>query len=276
MGRDEEGRKQKSASYSEWTPKAVGILLDSYAQKFSVGRGYLRTKDWEEVVNNVNTQGDGMKFYKSMKQCRDKVDSLKRRYKMEKRKAVNGTAVTWPFFTKLDEMMGAMLKQGRSLDPVGKQQNFLPYEYNPVDQEDEKLQSSDSPEECAVDSKHNDEPGMLFLENGKMLLLENGKTAATEVDDGLSEDGSQPRLKRQQESTDNPSEEGKVPPLPDIAGKVDDKKRKMESDNPIQALANAVMGFSEVFTRIELAKLEIFSKMKSELARIERKRRKEG
>lgn len=269
LGSDEEGRKPRGGISTEWTPKAVGILLDSYAQKFSVGRGYLTKKDWEEVVNNVNTRCEGSMTLKRMKQCRDKVDSLKRRYKMEKRKAVNGSSVTWPFFKKLDEMMSSVLKQGRGMELLDRHQKSSLIECNHVDQEEEKLECSGSPEECAVDSTRYDVPSREFL-------LDN-KPGAEEVD-GLSEDGLRPQSYRHPtklfsytgtQSTDNSSEQGKTLRLPDISGKGPPKKRKMDSSDPLQALAHAVTGFSEVFARVELAKLEIFTKMRLELAKLE-------
>jgi hypothetical protein len=61
----------------------------------------------------VNSQCAGLKSLKTVKQCKDKIDSLKRRYKSEKRRAVNGSAVTWPFFAKLDKLMGSVFKQVR-------------------------------------------------------------------------------------------------------------------------------------------------------------------
>lgn len=258
---DEEGLcKQSNATSSEWTPKAVGILLDRYAEKFLLGRGYLRTNDWQEVVRNVNTQFGGLKSLKTVRQCRDKVDSLKRRYKVEKRKVVNGSTVTWPFFTKLDEMMGSLLKQGRSL--VTLQQRSSVVVCTRVDEEDIKFEHSDSPQECALDSARY---------NGS---AENGKAVEDNVA-GLSEDGLQRRLYEQpmkyssptgeQESTDNSAEN----PLPH-------QKRKLKSDTPFKASAHAITGFSEVFARIELAKIEISTKMRLELANLERKRRKKG
>ena len=44
--------------------------------------------------------------------------------------------------------------------------------------------------------------------------------------------------------------------------------------NPVQALADALVGFSEVYSRIEVAKMELFSKMNLELARLRKRRRK--
>lgn len=98
------------APTSEWPDQAVSILLKTYAQKFSIDRGYLRTQDWQEVAYAVNSVCDHVK---TLKQCRDKVDSLKRRYKIEKRKAVTGGEVSWPFFHRLDDIMNSVLKQGK-------------------------------------------------------------------------------------------------------------------------------------------------------------------
>lgn len=99
---------------TEWPDKAVSILLKTYAQKFSVDRGFLRTQDWQEVAHAVNSACENLK---TLKQCRDKVDSLKRRYKMEKRKASSGGEVNWPFFHRLDDIMNSVLKQGKGYFP---------------------------------------------------------------------------------------------------------------------------------------------------------------
>jgi hypothetical protein len=45
-------------------------------------------------------------------------------------------------------------------------------------------------------------------------------------------------------------------------------------NNPVQALADALVGFSEVYSRIEVAKMKLFTKMNLELARLRKRRRK--
>jgi len=47
-------------------------------------------------------------------------------------------------------------------------------------------------------------------------------------------------------------------------------------NNPVQALADDLVGFSEVYSRIEVAKMELFTKMNLELARLRKRRRKNG
>eukprot|EP01018_Ginkgo_biloba_P022177 Gb_02448 [translate_table: standard] len=48
------------------------------------GRGFLRIKDWEEVVSAMNSRCGDLRYRKTMKQCRDNIDNLKKRYKAEK------------------------------------------------------------------------------------------------------------------------------------------------------------------------------------------------
>nr|ADE75945.1 unknown [Picea sitchensis] len=52
------------------------------------------------------------------------------------------------------------------------------------------------------------------------------------------------------------------------------EKRKGKSTNPIQSLADALVGFSEVYARIEIAKMEMFTKLVLELAKLRTKRKK--
>eukprot|EP01018_Ginkgo_biloba_P002271 Gb_30750 [translate_table: standard] len=48
------------------------------------GRGFLRNKDWKEVVSAVNFGCGDLRYRKIMKQCNDNIDSLKKRYKAKK------------------------------------------------------------------------------------------------------------------------------------------------------------------------------------------------
>lgn len=267
---EEEGRKSKGVATCEWSSEAVGALLDSYVEKFALGRGFLRSKDWEEVLTDVNACSENFRSLKTMKQCKDKVDSLKRRYKIEKRKAVNGSTVTWPFFAQIDDMMGSVLKQGKLFEPLeGHEPKPLVAMYRHADEVDEdKLDYSDSHEECGVDNVGG--------------ALQNGKASAEEVDD-LSENGikahmyGHPRkpftLTRSPQSTDNSSEHIKAAHMQGISEKAHSKKRKVAYDDGMHALANAITGFSDVFARIEIAKMEIFSKMKLEMAKLQRRQR---
>ncbi|KAI4352627.1 hypothetical protein L6164_006861 [Bauhinia variegata] len=99
----------------EWTDTAIAILLDAYTEKFNqLNRGNLRGRDWEEVAEAVTercgTGGiDGKhKSYKSVEQCKNKIDNLKKRYKVELQRITSGGMTTshWHWFKKIEAIVG--------------------------------------------------------------------------------------------------------------------------------------------------------------------------
>ncbi|KAH9562685.1 hypothetical protein CY35_05G084800 [Sphagnum magellanicum] len=99
----------------EWSERSVGLFLDLYEEKyFDMDKGSLRSKDWEQLVERFNLEAGGGK---SVKQCRDKMDSLKKRHKLEKaKKAIAGAEkCTWLWFNKMDGLFGNNPKQNHAL-----------------------------------------------------------------------------------------------------------------------------------------------------------------
>ncbi|KAH7444779.1 hypothetical protein KP509_02G091200 [Ceratopteris richardii] len=273
-------RVPKSTVSSEWPHKAVAVLLDIYVQKFFAGRGCLRSKDWEEVMNKVNAECEGLKTLRNAKQCRDKVDSLKRRYKAEKRKAVNGEEVTWPFFDKLDDMMGSALRQTRGYRPLHHLQKASLFTAQDLkdfgDDEHEKQGLSGSPEGC--ETRRNQLPFyMSFPENGKAKADDRYASSEEGSDiDPYQRPSKFNKPSGAQHSPDISSGQARRPPPPWAGTSSKDRAqtRETESDSSIQALADAITGFSEVYARVELAKLEIMTTMKLEFAKLAQRRRK--
>ncbi|KAI5079276.1 hypothetical protein GOP47_0004755 [Adiantum capillus-veneris] len=99
----------------EWSDGAISCLLDAYTEKYlQLNRGNLRGSDWEEVAAMVSERSDGQKPAKTVDQCKNKVDSLKKRYKTEKNRGMlanNGVTLSyWPWFKKVDQIVGAAPK----------------------------------------------------------------------------------------------------------------------------------------------------------------------
>ncbi|XP_047316561.1 uncharacterized protein LOC124920176 [Impatiens glandulifera] len=95
----------------EWSDTAIGCLLDVYLEKFMIlNRGNLRGRDWEEVAVYVSERCD--KQTKSVEQCKNKVDNLKKRYKLERHRMNNGgtSASHWPWFSKMEMIVGNSLQ----------------------------------------------------------------------------------------------------------------------------------------------------------------------
>lgn len=67
----------------EWSHGAVHSLLDIYEEKYSaLQRGTLRGRHWHEVAQHVSARDNGTRSTKTSKQCKFKIENLKRRYKV--------------------------------------------------------------------------------------------------------------------------------------------------------------------------------------------------
>lgn len=91
----------------EWSDAAIACLLDAYTEKFTqLNRGNLRGRDWEEVAAVVSERCE--RQTKSVEQCKNKVDNLKKRYKLERHRMNNGgiSSSHWPWFKKMEQIVG--------------------------------------------------------------------------------------------------------------------------------------------------------------------------
>ncbi|KAI4371347.1 hypothetical protein MLD38_019594 [Melastoma candidum] len=94
----------------EWSDTAIACLLEAYTEKYAaLNRGNLRGRDWEEVAAIVSERCG--KPTKSVEQCKNKVDNLKKRFKLERHRMSSGvvSASHWPWYKKLEEIVGNTL-----------------------------------------------------------------------------------------------------------------------------------------------------------------------
>lgn len=94
----------------EWSDTAIVCLLEAYTEKFTqLNRGNLRGRDWEEVAFVVSERCENQS--KSVEQCKNKVDNLKKRYKLERQRMSSGCISTshWPWFKQLEQIVGNSL-----------------------------------------------------------------------------------------------------------------------------------------------------------------------
>jgi hypothetical protein len=100
----EDMTKEKS---QEWTDSSITALLDIYEEKWNyLKRGNLRSRDWSELALQVSARCHGPKAVKTASQCKNKIESMKKKYRAEKQSQNStGTAPRWKFFTCLDTML---------------------------------------------------------------------------------------------------------------------------------------------------------------------------
>ncbi|XP_073272076.1 uncharacterized protein [Primulina huaijiensis] len=91
----------------EWSDTAITCLLEAYTEKFvQLNRGNLRCRDWEEVAAVVSERCE--KQTKTVEQCKNKVDNLKKRYKLERHRLSNGgvSVSHWPWSKQMEQIVG--------------------------------------------------------------------------------------------------------------------------------------------------------------------------
>ncbi|GFS34009.1 sequence-specific DNA binding transcription factor [Actinidia rufa] len=98
-----------------WSEDATHTLVEEWGDRYvELNRGNLRQKDWQEVADAVNAcHGHLWKARRTDIQCKNRIDTLKKKYKIEKARVseCNGRYKSqWPFFARLDSLIGSLYK----------------------------------------------------------------------------------------------------------------------------------------------------------------------
>ncbi|KAJ8438755.1 hypothetical protein Cgig2_009873 [Carnegiea gigantea] len=87
----------------EWSEGAVSSLLEAYEAKWILrNRAKLKGQDWEDVARHVSSRANNTKSPKTQTQCKNKIESMKKRYRSES--ATSDTS-SWPLFSRLDHLL---------------------------------------------------------------------------------------------------------------------------------------------------------------------------
>lgn len=96
-----------------WSDEATSTLVDLWGRRFvELNRGKLRQKDWQDIADAVNAlHGHTKKTHRTDVQCKNRVDTIKKKYKVEKARSSgpNGVPSSWRFFDRLDVLIGPIL-----------------------------------------------------------------------------------------------------------------------------------------------------------------------
>ncbi|XP_059302046.1 trihelix transcription factor ENAP2-like isoform X1 [Lycium barbarum] len=86
-----------------WSEGATETLIEAWGHRYlTLNRGNLRQHDWKEVANSVNSRQNGVKPQRTHLQCKNRIDTLKKKYKLEKTKSIPSK---WPFYNRLDYLI---------------------------------------------------------------------------------------------------------------------------------------------------------------------------
>ncbi|AAD25778.1 Contains similarity to DNA-binding protein Gt-2 gb/X68261 from Oryza sativa [Arabidopsis thaliana] len=90
-----------------WSEEATKVLIEAWGDRFSEpGKGTLKQQHWKEVAEIVNKSRQ-CKYPKTDIQCKNRIDTVKKKYKQEKAKIASGDGPSkWVFFKKLESLIG--------------------------------------------------------------------------------------------------------------------------------------------------------------------------
>ncbi|GFP79218.1 trihelix transcription factor asil2, partial [Phtheirospermum japonicum] len=99
-----------------WSEGATAVLIAAWGERYlELSRGNLKQKHWKDVADIVSSRGDYTKTPKTDIQCKNRIDTVKKKYKVEKAKIAAGAGPSkWRFFDRLDELIGPTAKLNSS------------------------------------------------------------------------------------------------------------------------------------------------------------------
>ncbi|KAJ0247015.1 Sequence-specific DNA binding transcription factor [Hirschfeldia incana] len=87
----------------EWSEGAVSSLLEAYEAKWVLrNRAKLKGQDWEDVARHVSSRASHTKSPKTQTQCKNKIESMKKRYRSE---SATAEGSSWPLYSRLDRLL---------------------------------------------------------------------------------------------------------------------------------------------------------------------------
>ncbi|KAJ0989477.1 hypothetical protein J5N97_007833 [Dioscorea zingiberensis] len=91
----------------EWSEGGVLSLLEFYESKWVLrNRAKLKGSDWEDIAREVSVRCSGTKALKTPSQCKNKIESMKKRYRAESALAhLPNSCSSWQFYARMDNLL---------------------------------------------------------------------------------------------------------------------------------------------------------------------------
>ncbi|KAI3800726.1 hypothetical protein L1987_28820 [Smallanthus sonchifolius] len=133
----------------EWSEGAVSSLLEAYEAKWTLrNRAKLKGHDWEDVAKYVSSRANSSKSPKTQTQCKNKIESMKKRYRSE---SATTDVSSWPLFPRLDLLLrgsgGAPVRTDPTSPsvPVSSNLHLIAFDHAPAPPPPTMIQSSSVP-----------------------------------------------------------------------------------------------------------------------------------
>ncbi|KAG6501619.1 hypothetical protein ZIOFF_041502 [Zingiber officinale] len=92
-----------------WSEDETSSHVDAWGDRFiELNRRNLRQKPWQEVADAINShRGTSRRPSCTDVQCKNRIDKLKKKYKVEKSRVAGSGESQKPFFFRLDALVGS-------------------------------------------------------------------------------------------------------------------------------------------------------------------------
>ncbi|XP_057831290.1 trihelix transcription factor ENAP2 [Cryptomeria japonica] len=241
----------------EWSEGAVGTLLDAYESKWLFrNRAKLKGNDWEDVAKQVSSRSSGAKSMKTQSQCKNKIESMKKRYRAEATSTCNPGSgpSSWPFFARMDGFLRCpalpQSKPGMAFLDTGGQPVLTDLGLQGLP----KVEIGDSD---LVIKKAQDMRSNLgeFIEGNRDLIVVE---AEGQMQDSNQEDGSNTLPNRKESAavdSDTSTPRSKIANAGEGSGKGHSSKRRKNSTSEV---AESIRSFADSILKLEQAKMEMY------------------
>ncbi|KAJ4950330.1 hypothetical protein NE237_027162 [Protea cynaroides] len=204
-----------------WSEGATSTLIDAWGERYvELNRGNLKQNHWREVADVVTSREDYSKAPKTDIQCKNRIDTVKKKYKIEKAKIASGIPTKWIFFDRINELIG----------PASK--------------------NNEDNEENHKSNRHGHQSGSLPKIPAVRSVRSSRQFQVKQQDSGNSSDSSDSLRPRTTIVNGKRWRFEREPPV------IRTRRTEGKSDSPMKELSRAILKFGEVYEKVEKSKLE--------------------
>lgn len=242
-----------------WSEGATSVLIDAWGERYmELSRGNLKQKHWKEVADIVSSREDYNKTPKTDIQCKNRIDTVKKKYKLEKAKlAAGGGPSKWPFFQRLDHLIGPTAKIPTPSSAAQKVPIGIPVGVRSVRQYQQHQQQKHHQQQTQQQKQK--------MQYRRSRVPSDSESSPSEHEDSPDSTDSFPpetvkRPRIQRELNSNPVIRSTGP----IRGGKGGGNRGGRWGNSVRELTRAIMKFGEAYEQAETSKLQQVMEMEKQ------------
>ncbi|XVE52304.1 hypothetical protein DITRI_Ditri02bG0112200 [Diplodiscus trichospermus] len=262
----------------EWSEGAVSSLLEAYENKWVLrNRAKLKGHDWEDVARHVSARANCTRSPKTQTQCKNKIESMKKRYRSE---SATADGSSWPLYPRLDLLLRGSAPPPPPPPSPQLHQSTVPYAPTPFSTHPpltlpepsmvvllQQQQQQQPPPAAAPPPLASQLPGT--AQNS------HGSTGADRI---LKEDGTGTKLSDHLSDKNDMETDSSTPALYSDKEKLRSKKAKMKMEKKKRrkkeewVIADSIRWLAEVVLKSEQARMETMREIEKMRVEAEAKR----